>query len=178
MEVIDMKKKGDGKWVKFGVVGVDSGQLMICDPCYIDSEWKEEDFDMDDEEVVHPNGKVEPVVRCSRRWFELIDDINDGKIQLRTRANKKPKHNFSFNSCAKTTLGNMFGQLNFEAGHPGVAVAFRSGLGDGLYEVFGKIKKYDMWGERISEVRIVLIEDDKRKEVEEHFIKNYGWKRK
>lgn len=27
---------------KLGIVGVDSGQLMICDPCYIDSEWKHE----------------------------------------------------------------------------------------------------------------------------------------
>ena len=27
-----------------GVAGVDSGQLLICDPCYIDSEWEKEDF--------------------------------------------------------------------------------------------------------------------------------------
>ena len=26
---------GDRKYVKLGVVGVDSGQLMVCDPCYI-----------------------------------------------------------------------------------------------------------------------------------------------
>jgi hypothetical protein len=32
------------KWKKIGVVGVDSGQLMICDPCYIGSEWKEEKY--------------------------------------------------------------------------------------------------------------------------------------
>ncbi len=25
---------------KIGVVGVDSGQLMIVDPCYIDNDWK------------------------------------------------------------------------------------------------------------------------------------------
>ena len=27
-----------------GYVGVDSGQLLLCDPCYIDSEWEQEDF--------------------------------------------------------------------------------------------------------------------------------------
>ncbi len=27
-----------------GHVGVDSGQLLLCDPCYIDSEWEQEDF--------------------------------------------------------------------------------------------------------------------------------------
>ncbi|MDD4872904.1 MAG: hypothetical protein PHR77_20310 [Kiritimatiellae bacterium] len=26
--------------IQVGVVGVDSGQLIICDPCYIDSEWQ------------------------------------------------------------------------------------------------------------------------------------------
>jgi hypothetical protein len=30
-----------------GHIGVDSGQMMLCDPCYIESHWKEEnDFDM------------------------------------------------------------------------------------------------------------------------------------
>ena len=30
--------------VLLGHVGVDSGQLLLCDPCYIDSQWKQEDF--------------------------------------------------------------------------------------------------------------------------------------
>jgi len=38
-----MKKIVD-EWVKIGVVGVDSGQLMVCDPCYVDREWRCEDF--------------------------------------------------------------------------------------------------------------------------------------
>ena len=25
-------------------IGVDSGQIMVCDPCYIKSHWKDEDF--------------------------------------------------------------------------------------------------------------------------------------
>ena len=28
-----------------GHVGVDSGQLLLCDPGYIDSEWRNEDFE-------------------------------------------------------------------------------------------------------------------------------------
>jgi hypothetical protein len=31
-------------WKKIGEAGVDSGQLLICDPCYIDSHWKEEEY--------------------------------------------------------------------------------------------------------------------------------------
>jgi hypothetical protein len=30
--------------VKIGEVGVDTGQLMICDLCYIDDEWVKEDY--------------------------------------------------------------------------------------------------------------------------------------
>ena len=33
-------------WEKIGVVGVDSGQLLVCDPCYIDSDWETEDLDI------------------------------------------------------------------------------------------------------------------------------------
>lgn len=34
-------KKG---WRQIGVCGVDSGQLLITDPCYIDSQWEREAF--------------------------------------------------------------------------------------------------------------------------------------
>lgn len=30
-----MKKKKFGEWVEVGVVGVDSGQILIVDPCYL-----------------------------------------------------------------------------------------------------------------------------------------------
>lgn len=36
----------DVELVYLGEVGVDSGQLMITDPCYIDSEWLDEPFNM------------------------------------------------------------------------------------------------------------------------------------
>jgi len=32
---------------EIGIVGVDSGQILICDPCYIDSEWKKTKNDDD-----------------------------------------------------------------------------------------------------------------------------------
>ncbi len=31
------------RWVKLGEVAVDSGQVLVCDPCYINSLWKGED---------------------------------------------------------------------------------------------------------------------------------------
>ena len=143
-------KKGE---VLIGHVGVDSGSLVITDPCYIDSEWKHEEFDWQ-EVAVHPDGKEEPIVRCSKRWWELLEDINAGKIKLKD-VKTDAKHNFSYNACAKKTLSPPhYGQLNFKMGHAGVGVAFSSGIGDGLYPVYAKIEKVDGLGLRIMEIRI------------------------
>jgi len=142
-------KKDD--WKQIGVVGVDSGQLMVCDPCYIDSQWKKEFFKIPKENVIYPDGKIEPIVRCSKRWFELIEDINSGKLKLESKP-VNAKYNFSYNACAQKTRLNNDGQLNFSAGHPGVGVVFSSGFGDGEYPVYAKFKNG-----RVSEVKIVLV---------------------
>lgn len=153
-------------WKKIGKVGVDSGQLLVCDPSYIGSQWEDEEFESPDEYVVFPDGKKEKIIRCSKRWFELIDDINLGKLKLiESKKTKKAKHNFSYNACAKNTLEKSYGQLNFKLGHPGVGVVFSSGLGDGSYEVWADFVEYKDWGVRIREVKIILIEDEKRKKI-------------
>ena len=39
------EKKIHGEcWKQIGVIGVDSGQILIVDPAYLDTEWKKEDF--------------------------------------------------------------------------------------------------------------------------------------
>jgi hypothetical protein len=149
-----MKK---AKWIELGVVGVDSGQLMICDPSYIDSQWEKENLEENELTAIHPNGKKEKVKRCSKKWFKIIDDVNKGKIKLEGDDFKKPKHNFSYPACVEQTLKNSYGQLNFKMGYEGAGVVFESGFGDGVYQVFGKIEKIKDWGERITEVRIKLI---------------------
>ena len=150
-----MSKRKDE--ILIGYVGVDSGQLMVCDPCYIDSEWKQEEFDWK-EKVIFPDGKEEPIKRCSKRWFELLDDINSGKLKL-ADIPEDAKHSFSYNAVAKKTLPEPhYGQLNYKAGHPGVAVAFSSGIGDGLYPVYAKIVDMGELGPRIAEVRIDMLD--------------------
>jgi hypothetical protein len=144
--------------VLIGHVGVDSGSLCITDPCYIDSEWEHEEFDWK-EKAVFPDGHEEEIKRCSKRWFELIDDINAGKIYL--KAIKEPaKNSFSYNAVAKETLSDKgYGQLNYKLGHPGVAVAFRSGIGDGYYPVYAKIVDLgEPLGKRIAEIRIDMLD--------------------
>jgi hypothetical protein len=106
------------KWTKIGVVAVDSGQLVICDPTYIDSEWK----------------------GSSKKW-------------------QPDKHNkeFSYQGCSHATIKGNYGQLNFDKGHAGAGVAFTTGLGDGLYDVFAKIENVKYFGTRVTEVRIKLL---------------------
>ena len=68
-------KKYEEEIVELGVVGVDSGQLLICDPCYIDSEWKDEDLEMK-EILIFPDGKEVECCRADETWSKNIDDIN------------------------------------------------------------------------------------------------------
>ena len=46
IKVNELEQEGSdlAGWVELGAVGVDSGQLLITDPCYIDTEWVKEDF--------------------------------------------------------------------------------------------------------------------------------------
>jgi hypothetical protein len=39
-----MKNKTENGWILIGHCAVDSGQLMVCDPCYIDSLWSKKEF--------------------------------------------------------------------------------------------------------------------------------------
>jgi len=129
------------KWIDLGVVGVDSGMLMVGDPCYL-GEWKEEpyqdirlyrdkkteevfrflkDFNKYDE-IIEPYGECPNTLLKNGTWSEIEVKI-DG---------------FSYNGVAHT--GNeIHKQINYEAGHPGRAVAFRTGYGDGCYPVSGKL---------------------------------------
>jgi hypothetical protein len=150
-------------WKKIGVVGVDSGQLLICDPCYIDSEWEKEELVPAPELCIFKDGHTEEVMRCSDRWFEIIDDINKGSIKLEERNFESAKNNFSFPACAERTLFESYGQLDYRLGHPGVGVVFRSGFGDGCYEVWANFVDYGELGTRIAEVKIKLISKKEKK---------------
>ena len=137
-----------------GHVGVDSGQLLLCDPCYIDSEWREEPFQdirifehtttgerlqyqVDFENFNNPIAK-----HCGKDMNTLLES---GEWKQLDRP--APENNFSYNSCCHATLSEQgHGQLHYKLGHPGLGVAF-STSGDGLYPVHAT---YDDNGELLS----------------------------
>ena len=126
-----------------GHVGVDSGQLLLCDPGYIDSQWEKENFediriyehkttkDRLQYRVDFPNyGAVIP------KYNKSMNDLNSTGEWVSVDA-ANAKHPFSYNACSIATLSNDgHGQLNFKLGHPGVGVAFRTAHGDGYFPVY------------------------------------------
>ena len=174
--------KDESDWTYFGEVGVDSGQLMVCDPHYIENRWEKES-DSEESSVIakgwqHKDGTVlycelhgsaptpdavgfhnfDQLIPMYRQTVNQMNASGDTKEMPRDRLNEGK---FSYAGCCDATVEDPnFGQMNFHNGISGAGVAFSSGFGDGLYDVYGKIKDYDDFGPRIAEVRIVMIGDD------------------
>ena len=127
-----------------GHVGVDSGQLLLCDPCYIDSQWVKEDFE-DLRKYEHKTTKDILQFLVDFKNYQTPIDKFDGKNMNELIATGEweelpygpAEHPFSYNACAKATLSEEgHGELRFNLGHVGAGVAFRTAFGDGMYPVF------------------------------------------
>jgi len=129
--------------ILIGHVAVDSGQLMICDPGYIDSQWENEDF----EDIrVYKNEHTSKTLTYGEDFKSFDDEIPEyGKsmnVLILEHDWKKikrpePKSGFSYNACAKATLSeDGHGELSFKMGHTGAGLAFSTAYGDGMYPVY------------------------------------------
>lgn len=132
--------------VYLGAVGVDSGQLLITDPCYIDSEWLDEPFQDDrvyrdiengatvkwGQNFVNFNDPLEPYGQSPN------DLIEAGRLVQLPPPPKPETFNYSYNGACHATLSEGYGELVNDRGHPGAGVVFQSGWGDGLYPVYGE----------------------------------------
>lgn len=129
-----------------GHIGIDSGQVVICDPCYIDSEWKKEEFNIK-RQYRHNDGTIleyqkdfphyEAVIP---KYGKKMNDILAANEAVEIPDNEPSDHPFSYNACCKKTLGpDGFGQLNYALGHEGVGVVSTTGYGDGYYPVYANI---------------------------------------
>lgn len=129
---------------EMGFVSVDSGQLMITDPCYIRNEWQEEvlediriykdietsmtyqyekDFQQYDEKINGFEKTVNELVESGR--FVELEIARD--------------FNFSYaGACYASSSKNGYGQLSFKLGHKGAGIAVKTVLGDGNYSVFAE----------------------------------------
>ena len=98
---------------QFKLIGrcpVDSGQVMITDPCYLDK-WINDDFEFESED-----------------------------------------YSFSYSGACNTTIKKTYGELS-----NGLAVARRTGWGDGNYPVYAKICPET---KRVMELKIIFMEEE------------------
>jgi hypothetical protein len=176
--------------IKIGVVGVDSGTLMICDPCYLDSNWQTKndtnEADFGHEIYKHKStGKLwqftydgvpaKPEInKFPGTYGDIIleygkspnDMIKSGEFE-KTKIDPRehiPDDEFSYRAICKKLMGNLSGQFNFEMGHPGIAVGFNPGFGDGVYDVYAEIGDYGSWGKRVKRITIEFIDDNSETE--------------
>ncbi len=159
---------GKQKWTKIGVVGVDSGQLLICDPRNLLSEWKGKGtaggtagYYVDD------NGRAfacslhhdKPPVKDCIMFGHYDQKLKELGGKTPNDMGKKWKHippprsrEFSYDGCCHASDDRTDGQLNYTLGHAGAGVCFASGYGDGVYPVFARLNRDG----RIVEVKIEM----------------------
>ena len=191
-----MSKIFKSRIVKIGEVGVDSGQLMICDPCYIESEFltpnSKGKSDHAHQIYQHEDGtfwqfcyKAEPTYDYVNKFpgtygtiiekYQLSPNqlIEQGKFK-KTDLDKTPhipEGEFSYRGISKITNSeNQGGQLKYKLGHVGAAVAFSSGFGDGTYEVYAEIVNTGSWGERVKKVYVELISDEELTDMQNDYL--------
>lgn len=150
------------EWQKIGEVGVDSGQLMLCDPSYLGG-WEKQSY-KDLRVYSDKEGRVYAYDTKDSRELDGIDEyfanfesvLENGKTPNQcNRDGEWTKYSveakgFNYNAICHRN-GAPTKQINYAMGHAGLAVAFSSGLGDGCYDVMAKI--YDG---RVLEVKVVM----------------------
>jgi hypothetical protein len=149
-----------------GEVAVDSGQILVCDPGYIDEQWKLEDCSFDrkhkhiDGTILQYRVDFENYGVIIPKYGKTMNQIIKDKEAIEM-PESPAEHPFSYNACCKKTCNDdedkNNGQLNFEMGYAGVGVVTSSGYGDGIYPVVADID--DKTG-RVKSITVVFIDDE------------------
>lgn len=171
----------DGEWLELGEVDVDSGQLMLCDPCYIENQWKKADAET---RTVAPayRHKDGTILYCTlhgdapqkdaigfaaydiviEKYGKTMNQMGGECVVYAIPAVHKNPGEFSYSgSCAATDDPKLQGgQLNHTKGHAGAGVVARTGFGDGVYPVTARYVEDKAWGRRVAELRVVFIGDE------------------
>ena len=183
--------------VLLGTVGVDSGQLMVMDPCYVDGEWVRSDtapairvnlWGVDAAIAVkwlHKTCPAAQIVTTGRTFYHVTfayPGFDDYAVLQETIAKEAKAAGWRVVAavvrqgtydqiCAVTDSADHGGGIPYKLGHDGLAVAFSSGLGDGVYNVYATIVDLGQWGERVAKVEIELLSDEEINEMLEDAMK-------
>ena len=145
-----------------GHVGVDSGQLMVTDPCYINM-FKINEFNpqskyydkVKDKTVIYPddfqNYEDDIIDGYNKNMNTLIKD----KLFIQVK-DEIIDSSYSFvGACHQSSkTENQGGELG-----NGLGLSFATGFGDGSYPVYAYYEDVNGWGKRVSKIEIEFITD-------------------
>jgi hypothetical protein len=129
---------GNTERIKLGSIGVDSGQMMLCDPCYIESSWKKGEF----------NGEKIEEMKKSKEY-----EFGYSGACAATLQEEGPKAH----------IGDILGRYSPDS-EDGTGAVCSSGFGDGCYEVWVEVEDHGPWGRRVSKMEIIFIGDEEEDE--------------
>jgi len=134
---------------EMGMVAVDSGQLMIADPCFINTEWQDDEFEdirlLKDTET----GDIYQFRKDFSNYNEKIAGFDQTVNELTAlgrlesiEIDNSDKINFSYaGACHSSMSEKGYGEMPFKLGHEGAGIVVRTVMGDGFYPVYAE--KYD-----------------------------------
>jgi hypothetical protein len=173
--------------VLLGTVGVDSGQLMVMDPCYVDGEWVRNDnaqairvnfWGVDAAITAEwlrktcPGAQIEQTGRTFYHVTFSHPGFDDYAVLQETIAKEAKAARWRVAAvivrqgtydriCAATDSPDHGGGIPYKLGHEGLTVAFSSGVGDGVYCIYATIVDLGHpWGERVAKVEIEMLSDE------------------
>ncbi|MBB5546529.1 hypothetical protein A8H39_00110 [Paraburkholderia fungorum] len=139
---MNSKKSMDKNWERIGEVPVDSGQVMLVDPTYIDSNWQDKPFE-DIRQYRHKeSGKVLQYRKDFPHYEAVIQEFGQTMNQLNATGEwdllEQPVPNeLSYNAACRAT-----GQQARGGAFGGLATAVGTAYGDGEYPVFVQRDEY------------------------------------
>ena len=154
-----------------GKVGVDSGQLMVTDPCYL-NRFENNDYKPTRKYVCVTDKKK--IIEWPRDFYNYEDDIIDGynknmntlikdKLFIQVK-DEIIDSSYSFvGACHQSSkTENQGGELG-----NGLGLSFSTGFGDGHYPVYAYYEDVNGWGRRIKKIEIEFFTDDSLEEDDE-----------
>ena len=154
-----------------GYVNVDSGQLMVTDPCYL-NRFENNDYKPTRKYVCVTDKKK--IIEWPRDFYNYEDDIIDGynknmntlikdKLFIQVK-DEIIDSSYSFvGACHQSSkTENQGGELG-----NGLGLSFSTGFGDGHYPVYAYYEDVNGWGRRIKKIEIEFFTDDSLEEDDE-----------
>ena len=149
--------------VLIGKVDVDSGQLIVTDPCYL-NQFKINEYNPTRKYVCVTDKKK--IIEWPRDFYNYEDDIIDGynknmntlikdKLFIQVKDEIIDSSYSYVGACNQSTKNeNQGGELSH-----GLGLSFSTGFGDGTYPVYAHYEDVNGWGRRIKKIEIEFFKD-------------------